>query len=57
VTDRLAKAALDDGATPIHFSAEQELSMLWYNPAHEKHVLQVVKAVSTSLPTRSQTKP
>ena len=57
VAERLAKATLDDGATPIHFGEEQEFSTLWYNPAHEKQVRQVVKTVSTSLPPQSQTKP
>jgi hypothetical protein len=55
--ERLAKATLDDGATPIRFSEEQESSMLWYNPAHEKQVLQVVNALGTSLPTGSPPKP
>jgi hypothetical protein len=55
--ERLAKATLDDGATPIRFSEEQESPMLWYNPAHEKQVLQVVNALGTSLPTGSPPKP
>ncbi|HEY7512353.1 MAG TPA: hypothetical protein VIG50_18990 [Vicinamibacteria bacterium] len=57
VAERLAKATLDDGATPIQFSEEQESSTLWCNPAHEKQVLEVVRTVTTSLPTRSPREP